>query len=501
MKLSHHVTFLLVRSFFVSARLNSLSLKKHPSQGGIDTKLFTRVRDVTMKDTKAKRVLQVLAGVFGAGNGTSSLDGLSSGVGETFNNTGLGGGAAGLFNGTQALSGGLSNITDNVILNGTGDAANELLDVLFGENVTDIIAGLWNSTMDNGTDMFGDLSGALGPFGGFNGTESDFLGFSNGTEVLGGMFNSSSGVFEFPNVTDIFGGLLNGSSGFFGFPNGTDIFGGLFNDSNGFFGLPNGTFIFEEIFNGTSNATDIFAGFFNGTGDVTSEILESLLGENVTDIMGLPDELEDFFGGYNGTDMMSCPETCPAEVCDIFTSEDGPDLAVLGDACEAGTITECAGMYASLCEFVCNDDVSDGSASAFFDFNASEVGDICSMCSFLDCCDGSNTFQTCVILLPADALPDGVPIAGETSGAVNENSTSEIAVDEDAELVDATENEAANEDSTSDGSTSSEITVETPADMSTTDAARESVDTSHAPMILISRCVSIVSLVVLLIEL
>jgi hypothetical protein len=277
-----------------------------------------------------------------------------------------------------------------------------------------------------------------------------------------------------------------------------------------------------EMLEGLFNGTDIFAGLFNGsfpdimngTDAMTAEMLEGLFGGNGTDFLGLFNSTDfgfpDFMGGdSNYTDFMgmggmdqgfgdmsflTCPDACDAEVCEVFSPENtvGPDMDVLSDACDAGIIKECSYAVSVVCVPVCG-----GNSDLPLDMlglNESMVDDICSLCSFLDCCDGVNTFETCKSILPDEAFADAIvedtdEAESQTDSAAEEASSDVLPEGSDIEESSSEEsNTGSNEvDASSEGSGSGEVV----------DAATETEDGSPAYALFFSRSFSVVCIVLL----
>jgi hypothetical protein len=154
-----------------------------------------------------------------------------------------------------------------------------------------------------------------------------------------------------------------------------------------------------------------------------------------------------------------CPESCSSpEICDFYeTQASGGDLdvsseslVVLEDACNAGTLQECAPSILSGACGLCGG----GLLSSFV--SAEEVEMICSACEFLDCCDGGEGFDTCAESLPEELLVDDTASAStEAAEETTDMSASTTATTEAA--TEATITEAAVETTES---TSTEAAVD-----------------------------------------
>jgi hypothetical protein len=131
-------------------------------------------------------------------------------------------------------------------------------------------------------------------------------------------------------------------------------------------------------------------------------------------------------------DLGGCPETCTSpNICSYYESQAAGDSSVssdsinaLVDACNGGTLSECAPSILSGACGLC-----DGGLLASF-VSAEEVDMICSSCDFLSCCDGGAGFDVC-----GENLPEGImsgtgstvstsTVTGSTDSAVTTAATS-----------------------------------------------------------------------------
>lgn len=151
-----------------------------------------------------------------------------------------------------------------------------------------------------------------------------------------------------------------------------------------------------------------------------------------------------------------CPDTCSSpEICDFYeTQASGGDLdvpseslVVLEDACNAGTLRDCAPSILSGACGLCGGGLLSGFVSA------EEVEMICSACEFLDCCDDGEGFDTCAESLPEELLIGDTVSASTEAAAAVETTTTEAAA------VETTTTEAATIETTESAST--EAAVET----------------------------------------
>jgi hypothetical protein len=325
----------------------------------------------------------------------------------------------------------------------------------------------------NGTSI-GDFNGSnpfelgFGIEGMMNGTGMEGMNFTglNGTDLFGMMMNG----------TDPFGGMfgMNGTD-FAAMMNGTDPFAMLFNGTD-IFGMMNGT-DFDMMFNGTdpfAGLEDVLAGLFGNITDMP------MMGGNFTDMPMMGDDMF----------MMGCPAGCSEEVCSIFSVESAeapPDMGIISDACDAGTIKECSGMASAMCEPLCGADGSDETAT-FLGLDPTMLEEMCSFCTFLDCCDGVNSFDDCKANLPAEAF-EGMTADGTTE------STAEETTEEDTEEVTETTEEDAGVNTPITDMEADETTASSDA-TSEVDAA-ETEDGSPATALFMSKRASLISLVLL----
>ncbi|KAL7485779.1 hypothetical protein ACHAW6_011372 [Cyclotella cf. meneghiniana] len=110
-------------------------------------------------------------------------------------------------------------------------------------------------------------------------------------------------------------------------------------------------------------------------------------------------------GGIGSLDQLGgCPDTCSSpEICSFYESQAAGEttiesnaIAAFEDACNAGTLRDCAPSILSTACGLCGD--GGGILDSFL--GEEEVDMICNSCEFLDCCDGSTDFDVCSKLVP-----------------------------------------------------------------------------------------------------
>jgi hypothetical protein len=115
----------------------------------------------------------------------------------------------------------------------------------------------------------------------------------------------------------------------------------------------------------------------------------------------------------NLDELGGCPSTCTnTEICTFYESQAAGDLsaseentAVIQEACDAGTLWECAPSILSGACGLCGED-GGGLLASFV--STEDLETICVTCSFLDCCDRGDGFDVCGDSLPADFFGEGV---------------------------------------------------------------------------------------------
>lgn len=198
-----------------------------------------------------------------------------------------------------------------------------------------------------------------------------------------------------------------------------------------------------------ANATALQGLDLNSTDGLSQEQLESIFGGNITDVLGglapegIPEGggFTDFFGTMP-TDMMmdmGCGETCPAELCatNNIDSDAIPDEQVVSDACDAGTLKDCYMGTDMICSLMCGEgglDLAALSPELSSGVDESGVESLCTMCTLLDCCDGTNTFaDTCKThfdAMVALAPTSGTSTTGATEAATDSGATGDEDMDE-----------------------------------------------------------------------
>jgi hypothetical protein len=158
-------------------------------------------------------------------------------------------------------------------------------------------------------------------------------------------------------------------------------------------------------------------------------------------------------------------------------------MAVLQDACDAGTLSECA---PSILSGVCGMCGNGGGLLASF-IAADELETICTSCEFLDCCDRGEGFDVCGESLPEEVLTGVVATPGVapavTTTAVTETTTAAsttVTAATSSAVTTSSPETTSSVESTSSAEETSTTSTEASIQSSTTFALIEEAETEEA---------------------